>query len=100
TAVVDTGLARVLRFDEHVGLDRLELAKISKASAEQRAGRAGRTGPGVCLRLWTSEEHRSLADHEDPEILRVDLAGPILQLFAWRSSLDSSRPATGRSNSC
>ena len=83
TAVIDTGLARVLRFDEHVGLDRLVLSKISKASAEQRAGRAGRTQPGVALRLWTCEEQRALADHEEPEIRRVDLAGPVLQLHAW-----------------
>ncbi len=83
TAVVDTGLARVLRFDEHVGLDRLVLSKISKASAEQRAGRAGRTQPGVALRFWTNDEHRALPEHEEPEIRRVDLAGPALQLFAW-----------------
>jgi len=83
TAVVDIGLARVLRFDEHVGLDRLVLSKISKASAEQRTGRAGRTQPGVCLRLWTSDEQRGLPDHEEPEIRRVDLAGPALQLLAW-----------------
>lgn len=86
TAVVDTGLARVLRFDEHVGLDRLVLSKISKESAEQRAGRAGRTQPGVVLRLWTSDEQRSLPDHEEPEIRRVDLAGPVLQLHAWGES--------------
>jgi ATP-dependent helicase HrpB len=83
TAVIDTGLARVLRFDEHVGLDRLELEKISKASAEQRSGRAGRTRPGVALRLWTRDEHRALPDHDEPEIRRVDLPGPVLQLYAW-----------------
>jgi ATP-dependent helicase HrpB len=83
TAVVDTGLVRMLRFDEHVGLDRLVLGKISKASAAQRAGRAGRTQPGIALRLWTQEEHRSLPDEEEPEVRRVDLAGPVLQLHAW-----------------
>jgi ATP-dependent helicase HrpB len=83
TAVVDTGLARVLRYDEHVGLDNLVLSKISKASAAQRAGRAGRTQPGVALRLWTSEEQRALPDDDEPEVRRVDLAGPILQLHAW-----------------
>src|SRR5262249_46347700 len=83
TGVVDTGLARVLRFDEHVGLDRLVLSKISRASAEQRAGRAGRTQPGVCLRLWTNDEQRGLPDQEEPEIRRIDLAGPALQLRAW-----------------
>ncbi|MBI3866614.1 MAG: ATP-dependent helicase HrpB [Planctomycetia bacterium] len=86
TAVVDTGLARVLRFDEHVGLDKLVLGKISKASAAQRAGRAGRTQPGIALRLWTSEEQRALPDEDEPEIRRVDLAGPALQLHAWEES--------------
>jgi ATP-dependent helicase HrpB len=83
TAVVDTGLARMLRFDEHVGLDKLVLGRISKASAAQRAGRAGRTQPGVALRLWTCEEQRGLPDQDEPEIRRVDLAGPVLQLHAW-----------------
>jgi ATP-dependent helicase HrpB len=83
TAVVDTGLARVLRFDEHVGLDKLVLSKISKASAAQRAGRAGRTQSGVALRLWTHDEQRGLPDEDEPEIRRVDLAGPVLQLHAW-----------------
>lgn len=83
TAVVDSGQARVLRFDEHVGLDRLEMSRISKASAEQRAGRAGRTGPGYCVRLWNEREQQALADRETPEIGRVDLAGPVLQLRAW-----------------
>ena len=83
TAVVDTGLARVLQVDEHLGLDRLVLTKISKASAEQRAGRAGRTRPGVALRLWSRDEHRAMPDHDEPEIRRVDLAGPVLQLYAW-----------------
>lgn len=80
TAVVDAGLARVLRFDPSVGLDRLELSRISRASAEQRTGRAGRTAPGVCFRLWSQAEERSLREREDPEIRRVDLAGPVLQL--------------------
>jgi ATP-dependent helicase HrpB len=66
TAVVDSGLARVLRFDPAVGLDRLELARIARASAEQRAGRAGRTEPGLCLRLWSQAEERSLRDREGP----------------------------------
>ena len=83
TAVIDSGLARVMRFDEHVGLDRLELTRISRASADQRAGRAGRTQPGLCLRLWSEPEQRGLSDHEAPEIRRVDLAGPVLELLAW-----------------
>lgn len=83
TAVVDSGLARVLRFDPGVGLDRLELERISRASADQRAGRAGRTEPGVALRLWTAATQRSLDEDTDPEIRRVDLAGPVLQLLSF-----------------
>jgi len=81
--VVDTGQARILRFDAGSGLDRLELSRISQASAEQRAGRAGRQGPGHCLRLWTEHDHRSLPERERPEIQRVDLAAPALELLAW-----------------
>jgi ATP-dependent helicase HrpB len=83
TAVVDSGLVRRLRFDPSTGLDRLELGKVSRASADQRAGRAGRQAPGVCLRLWGEWEHAALPERELPEIARVDLAGPALQLFAW-----------------
>jgi ATP-dependent helicase HrpB len=83
TAVVDSGQVRRLRFDPATGLDRLELGKISRASADQRAGRAGRQGPGLCLRLWPAWEHATLPEREMPEILRVDLATPALQLLAW-----------------
>jgi ATP-dependent helicase HrpB len=83
TAVVDSGLVRRLRFDPSTGLDRLELGKVSRASAEQRAGRAGRQAPGVCLRLWGEWEQAALPEREVPEIARVDLAGPALQLLAW-----------------
>ncbi len=81
--VVDTGLARVPRFDPAIGLTRLELGRISRASAEQRAGRAGRTGPGRCRRLWTEAEHRGLLDFEAPEIRRVDLSGAALEVLGW-----------------
>ncbi len=81
--VVDTGLARQPRFDPASGLDRLELVRISRASADQRAGRAGRTGPGRCVRLWSERVHRGLAAHDLPEVHRVDLSGPCLQLKAW-----------------
>jgi ATP-dependent helicase HrpB len=81
TAVVDSGLARVLEYDPHVGLDRLRLVPISRASAEQRAGRAGRTGPGVCIRLWSPVADRGRPEHTEPEIRRVDLAGAVLQLL-------------------
>lgn len=83
TGVVDSGLARVNRFDPHIGLNRLELGKISKASAAQRAGRAGRTAAGACLRLWTEKEQQMLPEFESPEIARVDLSEAVLRLFAW-----------------
>lgn len=83
TAVVDSGLARIQRHDEQTGLDRLEIASVSKASADQRAGRAGRTQSGICLRLWPEAAHRHRAEYETPEIRRVDLAGAVLQLAAW-----------------
>ncbi|HEX4055766.1 MAG TPA: ATP-dependent helicase HrpB [Tepidisphaeraceae bacterium] len=81
--VIDSGLARVPAFDPRRGLDRLELKRISKASAAQRAGRAGRTAPGTCLRLWSAKEHATLDDFELPEIHRVDLSGAVLDLHAW-----------------
>jgi ATP-dependent helicase HrpB len=83
TAVVDSGLARRLRYDPATGLDRLELTRISRAAADQRAGRAGRQQPGLCLRLWTAREHATRPAFEVPEIARVDLAGPALQLLAF-----------------
>lgn len=83
TAVVDTGLARVLRYEPAVGLDRLMLTKISRASADQRAGRAGRTRPGMCLRLWTERDHLARPESDEPEVRRVDLAGPVLELLRW-----------------
>jgi len=93
TLVIDSGLARIARFDPRRGIDTLFIEKISKASAEQRAGRAGRTAPGRCLRLWTEEEQRNRAASELPEIRRVDLAEPFLLMAAvagldlhdWRS---------------
>jgi ATP-dependent helicase HrpB len=81
--VVDSGLARVAGYDPQRGLDRLDLKRISKASATQRAGRAGRTGPGRCVRLWTQREEQAMADYELPEVRRVDLAGTVLALHAW-----------------
>ena len=81
-AVIDAGLARQLEYDPAVGMDRLKLLPISRASADQRAGRAGRTGPGICVRLWNEIDHRSRLERTEPEIRRVDLAGPLLQLLA------------------
>lgn len=83
TAVVDTGLARMNRHDPGTGLDRLELSKISRASADQRSGRAGRVRPGTCLRLWTERDHAALPAETLPEVRRVDLSGPVLSLLAW-----------------
>ncbi len=86
TAVVDSGMARVNRLDARLGLNRLGLERISQASADQRAGRAGRTTSGSCLRLWTEREHRSIAAFTSPEIERVDLSECLLQLYAWGES--------------
>lgn len=83
TAVVDSGLARINRLDPRLGLNRLGLERISQASADQRAGRAGRTASGDCLRLWTEREHKSMAAFSPPEIERVDLSECALQLLAW-----------------
>lgn len=81
--VIDSGLARVPRFSPRTGMTRLETVRVSQASAEQRRGRAGRLGPGVCRRLWTEQEHRHLAVRNTPEILESDLAPLALELAAW-----------------
>ncbi|MDX6765509.1 MAG: ATP-dependent helicase HrpB [Candidatus Methylacidiphilales bacterium] len=79
--VIDSGLARVARFDPHRGINTLVIDKISRASAEQRKGRAGRTAPGHCMRLWAAHDHRNRAVAELPEIKRVDLAEICLTLL-------------------
>lgn len=81
--VVDTGFGRVSRFDPKSGLSRLETVQISKDSADQRAGRAGRLSPGVCYRMWTSATHQRLAEHRTPEIMEADLAALVLDLAQW-----------------
>lgn len=86
TGVIDSGQVRQMQFDPGLGLDRLLLTKISQASSDQRAGRAGRTQPGVCLRLWMEREQRGLSADTEPEIRRVDLAGPVLELLCWGES--------------
>jgi ATP-dependent helicase HrpB len=83
TWVIDSGLARVPMFDPRRGLDRLELKRISQASAAQRAGRAGRTAPGKCVRLWSAKEQAALDEFESPEVCRVDLCAAVLDLHAW-----------------
>jgi ATP-dependent helicase HrpB len=83
TGVVDTGLARVLSFDPALGLDRLRVMPVSRASAEQRAGRAGRTQPGICIRIWSESAHLARPARTEPEVRRIDLAGAVLQLLAF-----------------
>ncbi|HKP92430.1 MAG TPA: helicase-related protein, partial [Chthoniobacterales bacterium] len=80
--VIDSGLARIARFDPRRGINTLLVEKISRASAEQRAGRAGRTAPGHCLRLWTEREHMDRVAQELPEVKRLDLAEVVLTLKA------------------
>jgi len=81
TAVIDSGLARQLQISPATGLPRLEMVPISRASADQRAGRAGRTGPGVCWRLWDEASHHHRPAADTPEVLRGDLASPLLHLL-------------------
>ena len=83
TTVIDSGLARVATLDGRHGLNRLRVVPVSHASADQRAGRAGRTAPGRCLRLWTRAEHAGRRARETPEVLRLDLARTLLELAAW-----------------
>ena len=80
--VIDSGLARIARFDPFRGINTLLIEKISRASAEQRAGRAGRTAPGFCMRLWPQDDHLHRAAQETPEIKRLDLAEVVLTLKA------------------
>lgn len=84
--VIDSGLSRQPSFDAERGLDSLNLRSISRASATQRAGRAGRTAAGKCVRLWTAQEHQQLDAFDRPEIARVDLAGTLLDMHAWGES--------------
>lgn len=98
TAVVDSGLARQMHIEPSVGMDRLRLVPIARDSADQRAGRAGRTQPGRCIRLWDEPGHRSRPERTEPEIRRVDLCGAVLQLLALGEDparfpwLDAPRP--------
>ena len=87
--VVDGGWRRVPRLDAATGLTRLATLRISRAAADQRAGRAGREAPGVAVRLWTEALHRGLAPHDRPEILEAELSGLLLDCLAW-----GARPET------
>jgi len=81
--VVDSGLARVPRYEPDVGLTRLETVRVSRAAADQRRGRAGRTAPGICYRLWDEPQTAALEPFARPEILAADLASFVLDLAAW-----------------
>lgn len=99
--VIDSGLARIPRYDPYRGINTLLVEKISQASSDQRAGRAGRTGPGTCVRLWTERQHEQRAPQELPEVQRLDLAEVILSLkaagvedlnqFRWLEPPDAKR---------
>lgn len=86
--VIDTGQVRTPRYDPRSGLTRLATGATSRASAEQRAGRAGRTEPGVAYRLWSRMEHATRRPHAEPEIATVDLAGFALELAVWGTTAD------------
>jgi len=81
--VVDSGLSRAPRYEPASGLTRLETTRVSRAAADQRAGRAGRTGPGIAVRMWRAEQNGSLAAFATPEILEADLSGLLLDCAAF-----------------
>jgi len=88
SVVVDAGQARVPRYDARTGMTRLTTIATSRASADQRAGRAGRLGPGTAYRVWSKLEHGTRRAHLDAEITQVDLAGFVLETTAWGTPLD------------
>jgi len=81
--VIDSGLARVPRYEPDVGVTRLETVRVSRASADQRRGRAGRTQPGVCYRLWDAPQDLALLPYNDPEIMAAGLSGLVLDCAEW-----------------
>lgn len=83
TTVIDSGYSRVPRFDPRSGLTRLETIRVTRDAADQRAGRAGRLGPGVCYRLWSEATHHQLLPARQPEMLEADMASLILELANW-----------------
>ncbi len=99
--VVDSGLSRVPRYEPDVGVTRLETVRVSRAAADQRRGRAGRTEPGVCYRLWDEPQTASLEPYAKPEILAADLSSFALDLAAWGADARQarfSRSAAARCN--
>ncbi|GAB3202488.1 ATP-dependent helicase HrpB [Pontibacter aydingkolensis] len=83
SVVVDTGFGKTSRFDPKSGLSRLETVRISKDAADQRAGRAGRLGPGTAYRMWSKTTHERMAPHRTPEIMEADLANLVLDMAQW-----------------
>ena len=81
--VIDMGYARVAKFDPRTGMSRLETIKVSRDSADQRQGRAGRLEPGICYRLWSAAEHHTLLQRTPPEMLEADLSSLALELARW-----------------
>ncbi len=81
--VIDCGYSRVPRFDPKTGLTRLDTIRVTQDVATQRAGRAGRLGPGVCYRLWNEASHQHLLPHRNPEIMEADLAPTVIELAQW-----------------
>lgn len=86
--VIDSGLMRVSRFSPSTGMSRLETIRVSMASAGQRRGRAGRLGPGVCIRLWTEGEDKTIREQNTPEIMEADLTPLALELAVWGARED------------
>ncbi|MGA2310871.1 MAG: ATP-dependent helicase HrpB [Xanthobacteraceae bacterium] len=87
--VIDSGLARVPRYEPDVGVTRLETVRVSRAAADQRRGRAGRTEPGICYRLWDEPQTAALEPFSRPEILSADLSSLALDLAAWGSGSEN-----------
>ena len=83
TVVIDCGLSRVPAFDPRTGMNRLDTRRVSRASAEQRAGRAGRLSEGVCYRLWSESQNNELLSYSEPEIAQADLASLCLQSVSY-----------------
>jgi ATP-dependent helicase HrpB len=83
TTVIDSGYSRIPRFDPRSGLTRLDTVRVTKDAADQRAGRSGRLGPGVCYRLWSEPVQHMLLPSRQPEILEADLAPLVLELYNW-----------------
>ncbi|HEV8515150.1 MAG TPA: ATP-dependent helicase HrpB [Cyclobacteriaceae bacterium] len=102
TTVIDSGYSRVPKFDPRSGLTKLETVKVTRDAADQRLGRAGRLGPGVCYRLWAQATHQHLQPARQPEILEADLAPMMLELFSWGSNVNElnwiTPPPTGAVN--